>query len=126
MKLVHFRHWECVVEKRQYRNGEPALVLNDAHTGEEIAIATVNLPDFTKRTNEVFIKDYSENAGILDALLAAGVVKATGESVQSGFARIPRCELLPPYRELTFDERLRQHAGGETLAAPKRDNGREM
>ncbi len=89
MKRVYFRQWECVVEKTQYSNGVTALILNDAHTGEEVTVATVNLPGVRCGKNEVFIKDYSENDGILEALQAAGVVRATGGFVDSRFVRIP-------------------------------------
>jgi hypothetical protein len=99
MKLVRFKDWDCVVEKCHYGNGRPALVLNDARDGEQIAVGTVNLPDVPAGPNEVFIKDYSENEGMLAALEAAGVVKSTGASVRSGFVTVPRAELQPPYRE---------------------------
>ena len=62
-------------------------------------MATINLPDQPLEPGQVFIKDYSENAGMLAALEQAGFVKATGESIQAGFAQIPKASLLSPEHE---------------------------
>jgi hypothetical protein len=99
MTTIKFRDWDCVIEKSKYTNGRPALILNDAHDGEQIAVATVNLPNVQCRPNQVFIKDYSELEGLLEALEAAGVLKATGQTVSSGYVSVPVCELQPPFRE---------------------------
>ena len=61
MKPIRFQEWDCLIEMGRYNNGRPALILKDAHDGEQIAVATVNLPNEPVRDNEVFIKDYSEN-----------------------------------------------------------------
>ncbi len=106
MKTVHFLGFECVVSKARYANGRPALILKDAHNGEEVAVATVNLPAVAVGPNQVFIKDYSENEGVLAALDAAGIVKSTNVMASAGFASVPICELLPPYRERTLTESL--------------------
>ncbi|MEI8194279.1 MAG: hypothetical protein WCI73_00055 [Phycisphaerae bacterium] len=95
---VKFREWDCVLKELRYTNGRTALTLLDAQTRDSVACATVNLPDRALGPNEVFIKDWSENEGMLTALEAAGVVRPTGEMVQSGFVAIPKCELLIPER----------------------------
>lgn len=111
MTQVSFREWTCSVQKRQYDNGRPALRLIDAEDGSPIATATVNLPDVDLSKNQVAIKDYSENEGMLDALVAAGVVKPTGQTVRSGFVEVPVCEIMPPFREPTHAERAEQTRG---------------
>ena len=73
-----------------------------------VATATVNLPDVPLGKNQVLIKNWSENEGMLDALVAAGVVKPTGETVRSGFVEVPVCELQPPFREVSHAERAEQ------------------
>ena len=93
---VHFQGFECEVEWTTYADGRPALTLVDTKGREMVAVATVNLPDAPQRPGEVFIKDYSENHGILAALEKAGIVKATGETVQSGFATVPVAKVLQP------------------------------
>lgn len=99
MERVKFKEWLCTVEKAAYGNGRTALVLRDAQDGEQVAVATVNLPGVALGPDEVFIKDYSENIGMLAALERAGVVQPTGETVSSGFAEIVRARLMPPYRD---------------------------
>lgn len=91
---VKFREWECNLSFGQYENGRVAMTLTDSVNGEMIAKATTNLPDEELGANEVFIKDYSENKGMLAALQSAGVVEPTGRSVQSGYVSIPVCRLL--------------------------------
>ena len=111
MTSVRFKQWDCTVQKRQYGNGRVALQLLDAEDGSPIATATVNLPDEPLGKNLVFIKDYGENTGILDALISVGVVKPTGEKVRSGFVEVPVCELQPPFREPTHAEGIEQTRG---------------
>ena len=126
MKTVRFQQWDCVVEKGKYGNGRPALILNDAHTGEEVARATVKLPNVEAGRNEVFIRNYSENEGMLNALQAAGVVRETGDYVACDFALIPRCELLPPYRERTFGEQVKEQAPSHGVEPTGKDRGRDI
>jgi hypothetical protein len=111
MTPVRFKSWDCIVRKRQYDNGRPALVLVDAEDGSPIATATVNLPDVPLGRNQVAIKDWSENEGVLDALVAAGVVKHTGQTVPSGFVEVPICELQPPFREMSYVEAVEKSRG---------------
>ena len=59
---------------------------------ERVAVCSTNL-DLELSKNEVFIKNYSENEGMLDFLIKNGVVKAPKKCVDSGFAMIPICEL---------------------------------
>jgi len=46
---------------------------------------TTNLPDQHLNEGEVFVKDWSENEPIVDALLKAGWLSPTGREVISGF-----------------------------------------
>lgn len=110
MTQVRFRYWVCVVQKGQYGNGRPALKLIDAEDGSPIATATVNLPDVPLGTNQVAIKDYGENEGMLQALTEAGIVKPTGQSVASGYVEVPICELQPPFRDATHVDKLAERS----------------
>ena len=125
MKPVRFRDWDCVVEKSRYGNGRPALILNDAHNGEMIAVATVNLPHADAGPNDVFIKDYSENEGMLKALTDAGVITPTGGKVGAGFVEVPRAELLGPFRERTLGDILSEKTTGSAKEQPQKDRGQE-
>jgi hypothetical protein len=127
MKTIRFGDWDCVVEKSQYYDGRPALILKDVHDGEMVTVATVNLPDVAAGPNEVFIKNYSENEGVLKALLEGGIIKLTGENVNSGFVTIPKVELLPPFRERSLSEMLDDKTASPTqqLTEQSKDNERE-
>lgn len=117
MTHVRFLDTDCIVQRVRHENGRPALRLVDAEDGSPVATATVNVPNATLARNQVLIKSYAENEGLLEALVAAGVVKPTGETVRSGFVDMPVCELQPPFREVTQVDKLAERASG-------RGNGR--
>lgn len=58
-------------------------------------VATVDyLPDVPLAPHEVLIKDYSENQGMLAALMAAGIVRDTGRRVACGFVELAVVEIV--------------------------------
>jgi hypothetical protein len=91
---VNFGGTEYEVEFQQYQNGRTALLLLENGDRDSATIATVNIPEVPLEPNEVLIKNYSENAGVLNALEKAGIVRAKGLEVMSGYATVPVCELL--------------------------------
>jgi hypothetical protein len=92
---VTFRGWACRVERASYGGSERiALPLYAVADGEPVAIATVNLPELALAADEVVIKDYSENEGMLATLLAAGVVSPPLREVQSGYVTLFVCRCL--------------------------------
>jgi hypothetical protein len=58
------------------------------------ARASVNLPETRIRQGFVFIKDTDENTGMLDCLVAGGIVRDLQLSHSSGFSQFQLCELL--------------------------------
>lgn len=95
-KIIKFKDWDCVIVKHRYQdNNRIALQLIDAENGEPIAMATVNLPQIEDiEPNTVFIKDYSENDGMLKTLVDNKIVKYKGIKVNTGFVTIPVCEII--------------------------------
>lgn len=86
---------ECDVYFSKYtNNNRVAIVLQEKETGEPYATASVNLPDTNLDVDQVAIKDYSENEGMLNDLVAAGIVEDTGMTVPSGYVDIPIATLL--------------------------------
>jgi hypothetical protein len=68
---------QVVIYRGQYVDGSTALVLRDADTGELVAKATVCMEAYGEKPRDnqhVFIKDYSENVGLLKALQHAAIV----------------------------------------------------
>jgi len=70
---VKFLGAECDVVFGEYENGRTAIRLTE--NGSPFATATINDPDMDLKSNEVIIKNYSENNGMVDALVEAGVVE---------------------------------------------------
>ena len=93
MTEVQFKDWRCRVERRSYGNGRTALQLVDAVDGSPIARATVNLPEVEMAPDEVAIKSYGENEGLLEALTDAGVIEPTSRVVVTGYVTVPVCRL---------------------------------
>ena len=84
MKTVEFAGYTCNVDIGSYTNKRPLIGLID--NGCPVAIATINLPSIETEPDEVIIKNYSENTGIDDVLIEAGVIsKEPLYYVDSGF-----------------------------------------
>jgi hypothetical protein len=78
MKLTHkhARHLQgsSTVRFLKYGNGRDAIQLLDPEDGCPNAVASVNLPDEPCPIGYCFLKTYSENEGIAQDLIEAGVV----------------------------------------------------
>ena len=92
--IVHFLGEDCAVETARYGNGRLAIELVCAD-GAPMACATVNLPNVPMGADEAAIKDYSENEGMLAAMMSAGIVSAPMRWVESGWVRVPICRIMP-------------------------------
>lgn len=69
-----------------YQNNRPAIITED----EDLSVNV----DCELQENEIAIKDYSENDGVLNDLVKMGIVSEPVRFVQSGFVNIPICKLL--------------------------------
>lgn len=107
-RLVRFLHEDCVVQYAEYEeNGRPAILLlcsgqgEAGHEcgvrGERMSVATVNLHNQPLPAGHAFIKDYSENEGMGDALMKAGIVVFTGRHVPTGHVWVAEAQLTPDY-----------------------------
>ena len=74
MLTVNFMNWNCYLKFGQYANGRTAIQLFDTADHEPVCTATVNVPEVELPEGYVFIKNYSENEGILETLVAAGII----------------------------------------------------
>ena len=92
MKTVRFAGEECTLRFSRYPNDRLAIRLMCSEG--PMAVATVNLPDEMLDEGYVFIKTYSENEGMLEALVSAGIVEDTGMRVNTGYVTVPICKLL--------------------------------
>ena len=87
-----FKEYQVTVSKAKYRNGGTAIQLNDAEDGFPFATATTWIEGLAE--NEVAVKDYSENVGMLGFLVKNGIVQEPHRYVNSGFVNIPICTLI--------------------------------
>ncbi len=106
MSHVSYLGYDLVVERVRYPSNNQIAIqlvaadskLNRNHSvngGEPIATATVCLPHAELAADETVIKNYSENTGILDWLIDAGIVKNTGRLIDGGFNSLPVVKVLP-------------------------------
>jgi hypothetical protein len=75
------------LEKGKYSNGRTAIELIDAEDGIPVMVATVNIPEVPLNEDEIIIKDYSENEGVLDFLQQNGLVGEVLREVTTGFVK---------------------------------------
>ena len=70
----------------EYVEGGTALMAVTPETGEEYFTASVFLPGRIQRDpNTIWVKSWSENEGIMEELVAHGVIELTGQTAGSGF-----------------------------------------
>ena len=98
---VKFKEWDCDIIYGQYQNERMAIQLfeTDSNNSAPIARATVNLPDDPMAKNEIAIKDYAENEGMLAALIEAGIVTKPVRMIASGHVIIPICHYTGMHSE---------------------------
>jgi hypothetical protein len=75
----------------KYPKGNNSIELYDLEDGFPFAKSTVNLPGLER--DEVAIKNYSENEGMLDFLVDNGIVHSPHRSERSGFVTVPVCKI---------------------------------
>ena len=79
-------------EFRKYPNGQTSIQLNDEEDGLPYCRATISVQNKLE-DGEVAIKNYSENEGILESLISAGIVFPPHRVIDQGYVKIPVCKL---------------------------------
>ena len=95
MRKMNFNDFEGVVVKSSYHTDKSlALLLMDVNDlqGGPIATITVNMNEPGLPENWQYVKDYSENTGMLKALQNAGLVRNIHGHRRSGFVEVPLVE----------------------------------
>lgn len=85
--------YELGIEFCKYGNGQNAIELVDMEDGCPFMTASVSI-GVELEVNEVAIKNYSENEGILDILIKNDIVSKPHKYVKSGFVEIPICKIV--------------------------------
>lgn len=94
MVKIKFKEWDCVLQFHKYNNDRTALMLVDEYDGSPVAVATINIPNEDLGKDEVVIKDYTENEGMLDTLIDAGIISNPVAYIKTGYVNSPICKLL--------------------------------
>ena len=86
---VKFKNWECIIEWSLYlENDNIAIILLDEKTKELVTFATTNTSEKTDWT-KIQVKDWSENRGMWEALVNAGVIESEPvEKITSYFVQV--------------------------------------
>jgi len=92
---IMFGKYACRLVFSKYMNNDrTAIILEDLSDLSIVATATVNIPEYNLDPDEVIIKDYSENEGMLECLMLNIVVSKPLRWVKTGFVKCPVCKLL--------------------------------
>jgi len=87
--------YQVTLELGTYRgNGRVAITVVDAEEGEDLLVATVNIPEAELEAGETVIKDYSENAGILKFLVENRIVSEPIRNISTGFVQCQVVKIL--------------------------------
>lgn len=79
------------LNRKNYRSGNTCLTLVDAVDHFPYMTCTVFVDGL--EDNEVAIKNYSENAGVLDFLVKENIIEAPHKEINSGFVKLYVCKL---------------------------------
>ncbi len=83
-----------VLKRRVYQNGTTAIQAYSKEDMEPVAVLTVALEDAKPNEGCVFLKGWSENEGVPEALVKEGVVELTGRDAATGFVVAQEAKLL--------------------------------
>ena len=81
------------IRTETYKDGKIRIQLYDSVDGTPYATATTAIKEDLDQ-GEVAIKDWSENKEILDFLIQNKIVKEPHRFVESGYVKVPICELI--------------------------------
>jgi hypothetical protein len=80
------------LQRQKYSSGHTRLNLIDAVEHFPYATCTINIQQL--ESDEVAIKNYSENVGILELLIENKIVSEPHRVLQENYAIIPICKLI--------------------------------
>ena len=94
-KKYNFKGTDVNVFVKEYANNySKAILMNDAEDDLPFMCATVCIPDISLKENEIIIKNYSENKGVIDFLIKNNIVRKTNR-ILDDYDDVFVCKLLP-------------------------------
>jgi hypothetical protein len=92
---IKFNNINCLIVKSKYKfNERTCLTLIDKNDGLTLMKITLNFNEVKLEDNEIIIKSYSENVGIYECLLEAGIIGKVKRFHHLTFVKAHICELL--------------------------------
>ena len=94
-QTVEFHGTICTVQRENYTNGQNCLRLVDSEDGFTFCVASVAIDHeyFDVGENDVIIKNYSENEGILQTLFNAGIIEEPHRAFSYNYVTLYVCKL---------------------------------
>lgn len=86
--------YQVYPQKGEYTNSQTALELIDNLDGSPVLTASISVPEIALGKNELIIKDYSENEGVLGFLVENNIVRLLGRHIETGLITAEIVELL--------------------------------
>lgn len=97
LPTVRFLDENCSVKFTKYANSKRIAIKLYCEDGSPMATATINIPEQPLEEDEVIIKTYSENNGVLEALKDAGYIKEVVNQIPCGHSYGVIVKLNPEY-----------------------------
>ena len=92
IKLTHGTYENCHLLFGKYHNKRTAIQIQ--HNERPLMKATVNITEAILKHDEILVKNYEENEGLLQSLIDAEVIEDTGQFVATGYVIANVCKLL--------------------------------
>lgn len=102
LNLVDRIYRDVVFVKTKYTD-ESVAVIAITDDGEKLTNISVNMNTPPSIPNAIYIKDYSENEGLVIQLEEAGLVTPTGLTMSSGWVEVAEYEMTPKFLALCQD-----------------------
>lgn len=93
IKTKYGTYKNCSLNFTKYACDQNALIITDEY-GAPILKASVAIPEYSIADDEIFIKNWLENEGILDELIKLGIIEHTGIKLATGHVYADLCRIL--------------------------------
>lgn len=90
-KIIEFQGFSCYAIARPYNSGKVHLHLYDLNDKLAVARCSLDVDQIPTIENMIIVKSYSENDGMYEALLKAGIIKPCERTYEIGFEEAHIC-----------------------------------
>lgn len=74
-KVIDLNGFKCYAKIRPYNNGHVYMHLHDCQDDQPVTRVSLMIDEIPVIENMIIVKSYSENEGVYESLLNAGIVK---------------------------------------------------